>query len=144
VSYLIGRGRYAREAYPSPPPAGSGPGSLLTPPLDVPAGTVFPMAHGGPNNLWFLSGAQSTAELPADAQPGDVALLKLVGDFSGAGGSHPLLILPRNGAVVEIPGATGTYTAPNTQTSYSGTGGNLYYQFDGSGATPRWGLIGSS
>ena len=143
MSHIIGMRRYARETYPGKSlPAGVTPSSVLTPPLDVPAGTVYDMVRGGPNNLWFLSGAQSTAELPDGAQNGDVALLKLVGDFSGAGGSHPLLILPRGGATVEVPGDPGTYTAADTQTSYAGTGGNLYYQFDSAG--PRWGLIGSS
>ena len=91
--------------------------------------------------MWFLSGSQSIAELPADAVNGDVARLKLVGDFSGAGGSHPLIILPRGGAVAEIPGDPGTYTAVNTETSYAGTGGSLDYQFDDSDGVARWGLV---
>jgi hypothetical protein len=140
--YIIGRGRNARETYPtSPGSQGGGGGGSLLPPLDVAAGSTVALSHGGQNNLWFESGeAQSTAEF-AVGQGGDLVRLKCIGDFSGEAGP-PLRIVATGGVIVEEPGTPGTYTSGTT--SFATTGGCLTYQCDTSTpGTVRWGVVSS-
>ena len=140
MSHLIGRGRYARETYPQSPGGASGGGSLLTPPVDVAAGSTVSMSHGGPNNFVGADGTAITYELPADGQPGDLAQIKM-----GGTGATPSIVTARGGATVEQVGDLGTWSGVNGSTSVGGQGTCVTFELDkstASGANGRWNIKG--
>lgn len=119
---------------------GGNPGSLLRAPVDVAAGATVNMAHGGDNNFAGADGVGNIVyNLPADAQPGDLAHFKM-----SATGATPSLINARGGADIEDVGAPGTYKGANGQTQLSGQGAAVTLQMNKStlsGANGRWQIL---
>jgi len=123
MSYLIGKGRYARETYPEPPRSGSAP-----PPVSsVDLGMMFSPATA--LNFWQASGAPSTfVELQIDAAPFqyagsvDLSLNGATGvlTYNGSDGRVALVSLISCGFVASAA-VTNTYQAVSLNGDIVGT-----------------------